>query len=116
VPSEICSTSGTTRFVPEAAGADWRGRVELVAAVAVFSVVWGREPRVHDAGNSFVTLGKPYCVVQTLPHRTRRAGLPERCRQSGNFYATTSQLPQSRCTVAGVGSCEWGGDSIEGIW
>jgi hypothetical protein len=28
------------------------------------------------------------------------------CRQSSNFYVTTPLLPQSRCTVAGVSSCE----------
>jgi hypothetical protein len=47
----------------------------------------------------------PKCTFSPA-HRTRRVGLPERCWQSSNFYVTTPQLPQSRCTVAGVSSCE----------
>jgi hypothetical protein len=55
----------------------------------------------------FASLGivQRFSNADRLGRETTRADL-QRCRKSSDFYITTPQLPQSRCTVAGISSCE----------
>jgi hypothetical protein len=79
------------------------GALERVKLIAVEKLLENKDKDPH----TLVVKKQGTFSPAPIEHGVR---LPERCRQSSNFYVTTPQLPQSRCTVAGVGSYERVGD------
>jgi len=79
------------------------GALERVKLIAVEKLLENKDKDPH----TLVVKKQGTFSPAPIEHGVR---LPERCRQSSNFYVTTPQLPQSRCTVADVSSCERVGD------
>jgi alkanesulfonate monooxygenase SsuD/methylene tetrahydromethanopterin reductase-like flavin-dependent oxidoreductase (luciferase family) len=66
--------------------------------------------------------GRPPDHIKILPGCLVVVGDTEEARKKRallgllDFYVTTAQLPQSRRTLAGIGSCERGSDFRWGNW